>query len=168
MYKWKRGSVHNVDAEVAGEALKRMADKHGRLTPRLVVDESRPKKAPLHDEFEWNDSVAAEMYRENQARYVMRTITVDIVGREEKPPIRMFVNILPEPETETDVEPERCYVQTVEALQRPDWRQQVLERALKELEAWRQRYEDLEELAVVFASMDVVKENLKKPTPVLV
>jgi hypothetical protein len=38
-------------------------------------------------------------------------------------------------------------------------RRQVLQRAWKELEEWRRRYEDYEELASVFASMEEVRDG---------
>lgn len=44
----------------------------GELTPQLVVDEARPKDAPLHDRFEWDNKVAGEAYRRVQAQQLIR------------------------------------------------------------------------------------------------
>ena len=44
----------------------------GALTPQAVLDDARDKKSPLHSSFEWNNSEAANKYRLDQARAVIR------------------------------------------------------------------------------------------------
>lgn len=51
--------------------------KHGELTPQIVVDEARPKGAPLHDHFEWNDEAAGEEWRRHQAAQLIRSVRVE-------------------------------------------------------------------------------------------
>lgn len=56
--------------------LNRLAKKaKGRITPRDVVEAARSASSPLHGYFEWNDSEAAERYREIQARTLLRSIS---------------------------------------------------------------------------------------------
>ena len=43
--------------------------KKNNLTAREIVEEARKKNSPLHDFFEWDDSIAAEKYRLAQARF---------------------------------------------------------------------------------------------------
>lgn len=75
-YSWARGSGgHKVSAQVAGEVCAGLEERN-QLTPGNLVDVSRPDEAPLHGEFEWDDTVAAERYRETQARHVIRSIVV--------------------------------------------------------------------------------------------
>lgn len=171
MYAWKVGSMHVVDAEAAGRALEDMVARHGFLTPRLVVEESRPETAPLHDEFEWDDAVAAEKYREEQARYIIRSVVVEMPNREETF-VRAFVSVMPGVTEETNNEDEEegaaekatpVYVRTVDALADAPLRKQVLERALKELEAWQRRYADLQEFAALFQSIEVARQQLLQP-----
>lgn len=50
--------------------------KHGELTPQIVVDEARPETAPLHTRFEWNDEVAGEKYRLVQAAELIRSVRI--------------------------------------------------------------------------------------------
>lgn len=50
-------------------------ERHGELTATLVVDEARPKTAPLHPFFEWDDKVAAAEHRLEQARAMIRRVT---------------------------------------------------------------------------------------------
>lgn len=51
-------------------------DRRGELTPRVVVEEARPEAHPLHGRFEWDDSVAAERWREGQAHELIRSVRV--------------------------------------------------------------------------------------------
>ena len=64
-----------VSAEVAAPVLEGLANEN-RLTAANLVDVSRPEDAPLHPEFEWRDDVAAERWREEQARQIIRCIRV--------------------------------------------------------------------------------------------
>jgi hypothetical protein len=84
-YQWRQGIQHGgVKADVAGAELERIRDDHdGRLEAPMVVVEARPKDAALHPAFEWDDKKAAEEYRINQARRIIRAIR--IVGPESQP-----------------------------------------------------------------------------------
>ncbi len=55
--------------------------RRGELTPQLVVDESRPDNAPLHDRFEWDDSVAGEKYRCVQASSMIRAVRIEFPNK---------------------------------------------------------------------------------------
>lgn len=50
----------------------------GRVTPEAVLSEAANPKSPLHDQFEWDDSKAAQAYRLDQARELIRSVRVDI------------------------------------------------------------------------------------------
>ena len=54
--------------------------KHGDLTPEIVVDEARPKGAPLHDRFEWDNKIAGEKYRLVQARDLIRSVQIEFIS----------------------------------------------------------------------------------------
>jgi hypothetical protein len=147
-YKWKKGSHHRVDPQVAYECLADIEKRTGLLTAEMVVDDARSKRSPLHDEFEWRNTHAAEEYRKWQARSLMNSIVVVKLGPEEQPSrnVRAFVVI------QEDID--RGYKSTYVAFNNPEWREQVVARAWRELQTWRQRYEDLNELADVFAALD--------------
>jgi len=67
----------DLSADTAAEELERIRQNGGgRLSARDVVSESKPKTAPLHGCFEWKDSVAGELYREHQARNLIRAVRV--------------------------------------------------------------------------------------------
>lgn len=142
-YQWKRGSFVSGDAQVAGEVCS-MLERRGDLTPKTLVDESRPDDAPLHGMFEWDDAEAAEMYRQSQARHIINNIEVVAVG--DSKPVRAFVSLRVGGQ-------DRRYESTEVALSKPDSREMVLREALSELRAFERKYSRLEELADVLAAI---------------
>lgn len=149
IYKWKEGArlPVSVDAQKAGEELERIRTKHnGRLEPEWVVHNAKSPRNPLHDLFEWDDNVAAQNYRVDQARQVIRSVEVVVEEAPELKPTRAFVSVVQERS--------RAYTSVSHAMSDEDLRKQVLVQAFMELEAWRKRYAELIELAGVFAAID--------------
>jgi hypothetical protein len=61
-----------------GEALTKIsASNGGHLVPSAVVEAARDAKNVLHRHFEWNDKTAAEKFRLDQARSLIRCIHVE-------------------------------------------------------------------------------------------
>lgn len=143
VYKFKSGSHIKADPQLAGEMLERL-EAENNLTAKALVDANRAEDAPLHNEFEWNDSVAAEAYRETQARHIINCIEI---VREEKEPVRAFFSI-------SRAEPEYRHIYAI--MKEEDKRHALLNLALSELLAFKKKYAQLEELAAVFAAIDEV------------
>lgn len=61
---------------VIKNALRAIEDAKGRLTPSLVVASATPEDSPLHDQFEWNDSIAGHKWRLDQARELIKSVSV--------------------------------------------------------------------------------------------
>jgi hypothetical protein len=148
IYGWRSGARINIDAQKAGEALEKLQKrKNGLLEPGDIVDAARDEGSILHAHFQWDDAAAAELYREDQARDLVRSLTVDVSRSNlEERPVRAFVNV--------ETGGERGYVSTVTAMSSDDLRKQVLEKAFAELEAWRARHAELSELARIFSAID--------------
>lgn len=75
------------------EHLQNVYDQHSRLTARLVVDTARDKNSPLHQHFEWDDSVAGEKYREHQARDLIRSIKIKYRNGDRTEKTNYFVSV---------------------------------------------------------------------------
>ncbi len=58
------------------DALQRVYDEHEQLTPALVVDVARDPSHELHSRFEWDDQVAGEAWRREQAHQLIRSVRV--------------------------------------------------------------------------------------------
>lgn len=143
IYKFASGSVHCVSPEVAGPILNRMGEE-GRLTPKNVVDEARPEESPLHPEFEWDDAIAAEKWREKQAQLLIAH-TIIVNEEDEKPePVRAFF-----------VTVEKSRYEPINAIMKDEAKKNVLlENAKRELIAFKKKYKTLNELAKVFDAID--------------
>jgi hypothetical protein len=61
-------------------------ERNGELHPELVVKESEPSNAPLHDRFEWNDERAGHAYRVAQAGALIRSVKVSFAHDERGKP----------------------------------------------------------------------------------
>lgn len=150
-YGWKATGFHvrgRLDAQVVGNRLESLRATRGQLTAEITVDDARPIDAVLHPAFEWDDTLAAEQFRLEQARGLIRSVVVLQAGPEDAPPIRAFVVV--------GEIGEQVYVSTYVAMSDPELRRQVLDRALRELHQWQAKYRELSELAKVFEALEQV------------
>ena len=77
-FAWAEGSKISLDPGSAGPELLRLKRKrHGaELKRRHVLEAARVESSPLHPQFKWDDAEAAELYRLEQAGYLLRSILV--------------------------------------------------------------------------------------------
>lgn len=148
--RFQAGAIQ--DAKTVGEHLEFLRQQEkGELTPQDVVKDARNPNSPLHSFFEWDDSEAAEQYRLKQARGLIRAV-VAVFVRPDAPAIRAKAYVhIPEPTVPH-------YRATEHAMSLQKTRTMVLQRAWRELQAWRERYKDLQEFAGL---IDVIDEQIK-------
>lgn len=153
-YGWRPGSRVNLDAQKVGETIEKLQKaQNSPLEPETIVAAAKDAKSILHPHFEWDDAVAAEAFRVDQARELVRSLTVDISRSNlETKNVRAFVNV--------EAGEERGYVSTATAMSSEDLRKQVLRKAFAELESWRARHAELSELARIFAAIDETRPTL--------
>lgn len=147
-YRWKRSARVGVSAEVAGSVMDRLS-RGGRLTPAALVDASRAENAPLHGEFEWDDGVAAERYRQTQAGYLIRSI--EVVVEQAHEPVRAYLPV--------HVDDDAGYVPIQTVMESPRLMNEALLNAKRELASFRRKYSQLAELAGVMRAIDEVTGN---------
>ena len=147
VYKAKDGARLKTDAQTIGEICERL-ERNGGLTAKRLVDESRPEDAPLHKEFEWNDATAAEAYREEQARYIIRSIVIQ-----------------PEP-TKNDVvraffpeDKQKVFESLPVILSDAKKTSALLDMALRELKSFELKYSTISQLAPVFEAIKEVRKE---------
>lgn len=141
-YQFRKGFAHKVSADVAGSVCEEL-EKEGRLTADELVDVSRPEEAPLHNEFEWDDSIAGENWRKQQARCLINSLIV--ISPETNKEVRKFFNI---------VSSDRKYESIDVIMKSVDKRDALLRDAMRELSAFRKKYAHLNELSKVFDAID--------------
>ena len=119
----------------------------GRLTPANLVEISKPEDAPLHNEFEWNDTIAAQKWREQTGRVMIASIVVTPDSEEKAKPVRCFFNI-------EHASPE--YLPT-EVIYSDEYKKnRLLEIAKRELMSFKIKYQQLAELAGIMNAIDML------------
>lgn len=144
VYKWAVSGLYPIDAQVAGEELQRIYSAHGRIDAADVVEESRAETAPLHKCFEWNDSVAAELYREKQAMAVIRSVVIVNEDKRASPNVRAFVHV------QSTYQPIRVVVDDDNKMN------ELLESALRELQSFKRKYAALASLRPIIDAIDAL------------
>ena len=124
----------------------------GMLRAEDVVAFARDDKTALHNKFEWDNAKASEQYRLIQARNVIRVQVA--MHPETLKTYRVHVSLLSDRQVKGG-----GYRKTEDVMRQPDHRAALLMQAMKEAQAWRQRYQQLDELAQVFAALDDVEAD---------
>ena len=147
VYKYKFPNLFPVDANIAGEELASIYNEKGRCDPSDVVERSRPTDAPLHACFEWDDTVAAEKYREHQAGEIIRaivTVTEEPNAPEATVETRAFVHV------------EKTYHPISVVVQDEDKYAELMRNAMNDMVSFKKRYSQISKLKSVMDEMDKV------------
>lgn len=137
---WRVAGIYKADAQKVAEEI-----GTEKITPEEVLEKARDENSELHKCFEWNDSVAAEKYRLQQAGNVIRMLYYESEKKDVKP-VRAF-SLTTEQST---YQPTQLFT-----VQKDEY-QSLLKRAMAELEAFKRKYHTLTELEEVFKAMEVV------------
>ena len=133
--------IYKADATAAYEEISRLPE----ITPEAVLELARNKKSEIHNDFEWNDGVAAEKYRLIQARKMIQMFVVES-EKAEQPKVRALSITT----NKSVYQPTRLF------LKQDDEYAALLKRALAELEAFKQKFSVLSELESVFEEIEKV------------
>ncbi len=126
----------------------------GAIDPKDLLELARPKKSPIHHIFEWDDSRAAEKFRLDQARLLIRCLVVEIDGTD----VRQYVSPVLVHPTDTD----KKYLSVDSAMADESIWEQVLNRALRELFTWKAQYKRLKKLGPVIKAIEKLEEKYEK------
>lgn len=159
VYQWKTASRIRADANEAGAMCEKLEKTVG-LTPKTLLDANRDVDAPLHNEFEWDDAIAAESYRLSQAGHIIRCLCVASEAKEEESPIvRAFFK----------TESADAFESLEVIIKDENKHAELLRNAQKELDTYLKKYEALKELNPiretfkrVFKKERNVNEQLRK------
>lgn len=158
-YKWAVGSRFKVNAQAAGEEIDRLRGENGgSVSAPIVVAAASDEASVLHNAFEWNDEKAANEHRLAQARSLLRSVVVVVEDDERMTTheVRAFVKYEP---TDKPAGAKNVYTHVKTAMETPEIREQLVERAWEELTSWRLRYEKLREFSDIFAAIDDVRRS---------
>ena len=137
---WRIQGYYKADAKKVAEEI-----GFGKFTPMEVLEKAKDETTELHKCFEWNDSIAAEKYRLEQAKEIIRMLVYEKETKEQAV-VRYYAK------TET----KHVYQPTKQFLVQEDEYQGLLRRALAELEAFKNKYHTLTELESIFDAMETI------------
>lgn len=142
-FSWRVGGFnYKADANKVGKEIELITEK----TPENIVDYARNEKTELHKIFEWNDSIASELYRKQQATTMLNNLVYIVredIGSPAKE-IKAFVN------TKKNEE----YKPIEYVLKSPTEYNRMLEKATARLKAVRNQYSELIELKDIYDLID--------------
>lgn len=143
------------DPQRIGEALSKIAaEANGELTPKAVVENARNPRHVLHKHFEWDDAKAAESFRIEQARTVIRCIHAeDEDASEGHAPA--FVSISDKGGV--------SYRTLADIKSSADLQARVLAQAERDLEAFNRRYTSLQDICAIIrtAQAEIKRKRAK-------
>lgn len=152
VYQWKSGSRIKGNAQESGELFERLSETKEGLTARTLLEANRPESAPLHNDYEWNNDIAAEEWRLHQSRHFLNSIVIlapTTAENEQLEPVRAF-HITTE---ESKYEPITAIVQN------PTKYEALLNSAISELKAFERKYNTIKELKPVMQAIMEITNN---------
>ena len=159
IYKPAPGArLTNSEARVLGETI---AGLGAGVTPESLLKAASKKRSPIHDLFEWDDAVAANEFRLDQARYYLRSVwevPVDADGREQGDGARAFYAV---EVSDASANKSKAFFAAREIRDVPGADEQIVARALKEANEWQARYRRIRNhLEDVFDAIDTTTKRL--------
>lgn len=165
VFGWKSGARLKAKAEEAAKVLKQI-HKQEPLTPQALVRHAVDTASPLHNDFTWDNNEAAEKYREDQGRLILRSLVVCYKRDDDSysEPIRYTVKVTRDEDEKEDIYEtialkSHVYVPLREAMADPDNRHRVMQRALSDFVSLRKKYAEYEEFARIFEEIDRLVES---------
>jgi hypothetical protein len=152
----KNAGISHKNAQIYGEELERIESiNNGQLIARDIVEEARSKQSPLHEYFEWNNTDAAESFRLDQARRLLRSITVTIQVKGSKPEQVRYLHSV------VSTQGEHSYITIGKMRQDEFYLNQVITNAEMEIFEWKKKYQQYKRLKE-FRKYKLVFEALEK------
>lgn len=138
--KWKVDGIFKADANECYREISSLE----QITPKAILDFARDENSELHKCFEWDNDSAAEKYRTIQAGNVIRMLYI-VPKNADAPPVRVLSRT-----SDTVYQPTRTFVKNQNEYE------DLLKRALSELDSFRLKYKTLSELEQVFEQIDLI------------
>lgn len=141
---WKIDGFYKADPNLVHNEIKSIGET---FTCKQIVEKAKDRNTELHKCFEWDNEIAADKYRLQQAGLIIRNLVITRVEeeKEQKTPLRMFVST---GERTGAYKPVKSVVRVQSEYEN------LLERAYSELRAFKNKYSMLKELDEILALID--------------
>ena len=149
VYEWSKAThspMFKADAQKVGEEIYSICEDFEQATPQQILEKGRDEKTELHKCFEWDDSIAAEKFRLDQARGITRSLVFyrnEQQKENDEPEIRVF--------HKTEQTRDSGYKPLTVIVANQDEYKKLLQRAWLELHAFKEKYKNLKELDYILS-----------------
>lgn len=140
MVEWKIKGLYKASAEKVYSEIKELGES---FSPADIVEAAKDKNSELHKCFTWNDTVAAEKWRKQEARVLTANLVIKVETSDKK-----TVNVRVVESTSTGYSPTAVVVKS-----KTDYAD-LLARAKAELQTFKVKYSVVEELQNIFEAID--------------
>ena len=155
--QWSWGGWRkNGDPMACGLELLKMEER-GEITAEAVLRRAQHKNSAFHPCITWNQTAAAEKCRLDEAADLLQSLRVVVVEGHKASKAFFRVVTSPDPKEEsvaTGYNRKGKYLFVIGVMSSKSTRNQVVEQALSDLRAWRDRYQGIKELADIFEALD--------------
>ena len=142
MVTWKVKGFFKADAETVYKEITALGDS---FSPEQIVEAAKDEASELHKCFTWDDTVAAERWRQHQARVLVAQLVVKTETTDREPvAVRGIASTAKRNE----------YKPVVKLIEAEQGYADLLARAINELKAFQQKYKAITELREIFAAID--------------
>jgi hypothetical protein len=132
------------------EALHAIYAEHGAVTPVLVLEAAQDEASPLHSHFTWDDTEAAEQWRIQQARSLIRKVKIRVIDQSSDTIIKVRAY------TSVPTSEGRRYMDTSEVVADAHLSTLVRDELMNELRVLREKLRRFDEFAAIVAAIDQV------------
>lgn len=157
-YAWKTGSHFKADPKAVAQELETI---EGPKTPNAVVEVARNPGSEMHSCFTWDDKEAAEKFRVEEARNLLRSLVIVFESKKEPQKqlqVRAYVNI-------QDADGQRSYQPVNQVMNHDDWRSEAfaqIHRGILELERKAEAYSEYDSaLSEVQTGLKAIREGMQ-------
>lgn len=144
---WKAGfGLFHADAQTVAEEILSIGEE---ATPQQILEKGRDENTELHKCFEWDDTIAAEKFRLQQAREIVHCLVfvrTEEQKKEADPEIRVF--------HKTETVTGSGYKPLVRIVKDEDEYKKMLKLAYAELHALKVKYSNLKELDYIWSLIE--------------
>lgn len=144
MVEWKVKGLYKADAETVYKEITSLGDT---FSPEEIVEAAKNEATELHKCFEWNDEVAAQKWRLHTARMLVNQLVVRTETSDNVPVTVRVISSTSEVNT---------YTPTKMLVKSDTEYADLLERAKRELQAFKQKYATVVELQEIFTAIDAL------------
>lgn len=162
----KKPALIDMRSEQIRAALGVIAEaNNGLLNPSHVVDAARDPSSILHEEFDWDDTSAADAYRLMQAGALIRRVKFTVVKENVQNKSVQITTTRAFQSRPSTRHADGGYESVEKIMADPQKRDELIDQVLRELSAYRRRYADLVALSEVWDAIDDALDTLSPASP---